>query len=211
MIIIVVRLATLIITNDRGFASTLQAPFGIKDSAVWNVVSRPALTPLGLESLFHRPLLLQHPSCQQHRSPNMDLPGGPSALPRMMSENDDGHDGWELVDKAPALPHDQVLQPTVLEGMKCGMSRQVMEDPASVVPCGHTFDFSCLGQHQRNQTGGDRCPKCGVRIEHVMRLPDIRRLIQDTVWTGCTAAGCSVSMKVGDLEGHLLSGCTHAR
>ena len=130
----------------------------------------------------------------------------------MADDSSEGKDDcWELEDKVNGFPHDHIIQESAPDRLKCAISLQVMEDPASVVPCGHTFEFKCLTQHQRDATGGDKCPKCRTPIWDVLRLPDMKQPIRDTVNTQCIVKGCKATVKVDELQGHLTDGCEHAR
>ena len=127
--------------------------------------------------------------------------------------NGDENECWEMVvGKQIPFPRDYIDDKTVPDRLKCGISLQVMEDPATVVPCGHTFDHNCLTKHQAShQQSHNTCPKCRGVIQQTLRLPDMKQLVRDTVKTRCIVAGCKSSMKISDMEEHLMKKCKHIR
>jgi len=80
-----------------------------------------------------------------------------------------------------------------------------------VVPCGHAFEHESLIQHQKHQGRKGKCPKCRGPIQSVMRLPDIKQLIRDTVKVRCPMEKCKSSVKIDELESHLMNTCKHVR
>ena len=125
------------------------------------------------------------------------------------SHDSDHGDTWDLLDDEPAaFPLDRIDETTVPDRLKCCISLEVMEDPATVVPCGHTFDHRCLSQLRGNQR---KCPKCRRKIKCVQRLPDVRQLIRDTVRTHCIMEGCQAVMSLDSLVRHLRDECNYAR
>ena len=116
---------------------------------------------------------------------------------------------WELLDSAPPFPRDFLEESSATDQMKCAITLQVMEDPACVGPCGHTFDYSSLAPLL--DPAHRRCPKCRGKIDHVVRLPDMRQMIRETVRTRCPIKGCEVVMTVDGLDSHVIHQCQHAR
>ena len=126
------------------------------------------------------------------------------------SDSDDGPQRlWERLDSAPFFPRDLIEESSATDQMKCAVTLQVMEDPACVGPCGHTFDYSSLAPLL--DPAHRRCPKCRGKIDHVVRLPDMRQMIRETVRTWCPIKGCEVVMTVDGLDSHIIHQCQHAR
>jgi len=123
-------------------------------------------------------------------------------------------DGWKMVmvDKPIPFPRDHIDDNTVPDRLKCGISLQVMEEPATIVPCGHTFDNKCLEQHcASHQLNRHSCPTCRGPIQQTVILPDMKQLVRDTIKTRCIAAGCEAIMVINNLEDHLMKECQHIR
>jgi len=104
-----------------------------------------------------------------------------------------------------SLSRDYIDENSVIDRLKCGISLQVMKEPATIVPCGHTFDNKCLEQHRASpQLNRTNCPKCRGAIERTLLLPDMKQLVRETVKTRCIATGCR-STPVEELQAYQVS------
>jgi hypothetical protein len=68
---------------------------------------------------------------------------------------------WEAIPQDVAtLAKGSPLEDSASERVTCAICLNVMVEPVSLVPCGHTFDKKCIQEAMDNKpTGGFTCPK----------------------------------------------------
>ena len=72
-------------------------------------------------------------------------------------------------------PSDMVTIKSIIEGEECFLCREAVdtEDPA-LLPCGHSFCYSCIVSRLQDMAASHACPRCHVQVS--MKRFDILRI-----------------------------------